>query len=377
MREAVRNAALPFIGRALSRPRTGDSQSILIMQPDHLGDILLSQPAVRWIRERYQDAFLTAVVGPWSEGAARRFWPVDNVISVEYPGFKRAGPGRPYDPYTGLRSAVNQLKGLHAGRAVVLRPDAWWAAWLAATVVPEVVGSDDPRVRPFTSAAVPVTDSAHAAVRAWEIAAGLDPTTDTAAPSPESAPIWISPSSTEIRAAEALLAKHKIAGPYVIVHVGSGAPVKEWPICRWRIVIATLTRDGLGVVCTGTRDEQRVVTELIEGIPNAHSIAGETDLGTLIAVLSHAVIALGPDSGPLHLAVATGTPTIHLFGPSDDVRYGPWGNPARHHVISAGMTCHRCGDLSLERLAGCGCMLGIQTGDVIAEARSMIENVDS
>ena len=46
-------------------------------------------------------------------------------------------------------------------------------------------------------------------------------------------------------------------------------------------------------------------------------------------------LVLGSDSGPLHLAVAVGAPTVHLYGPVPAAKFGPWGDPARHVVLTA------------------------------------------
>lgn len=102
------------------------------------------------------------------------------------------------------------------------------------------------------------------------------------------------------------------------------------------------------------------------------SLAGSTPLPVLVELLRGASVVLGPDCGPLHLAVGAGAPTVHLFGPSDPGRYGPWGDPARHVVVSAGWSCPRCGDLSMERRPGCGCMLAITPELVIDTTRWLL-----
>src|SRR5262249_22714655 len=60
-----------------------------------------------------------------------------------------------------------------------------------------------------------------------------------------------------------------------------------------------------------------------------------TTLGELAGLLAGARFALGMDSAPMHLATAVGTPTLRLFGPGDEVLYGPWGDPCLHRVARA------------------------------------------
>jgi heptosyltransferase-2/heptosyltransferase-3 len=100
---------------------------------------------------------------------------------------------------------------------------------------------------------------------------------------------------------------------------------------------------------------------------------GEFDLPELAAVVSRAALVVGSDSGPLHLAVARGTPTVHVFGPADPAKFGPWGPPKRHLVLTADVGCRPCGDLSRcqveEQLA---CMRGVSVEQVLGACRSLL-----
>jgi heptosyltransferase-2/heptosyltransferase-3 len=95
-----------------------------------------------------------------------------------------------------------------------------------------------------------------------------------------------------------------------------------------------------------------------------HVFGGRTTLGELAAIFERSLAVAGVDSGPLHLAVAVGKPTLHLFGPSDLSTYGPWGSPQSHRVIKEEMTCPKCGNLAPNRPAGCGCMVAIREEQV-------------
>src|SRR5690606_23855887 len=70
--------------------------------------------------------------------------------------------------------------------------------------------------------------------------------------------------------------------------------------------------------------------------------AGDTQIGTLAALFERALVVLGPDSGPLHLASACGAPTVTLFGPADPVEFGTWGPPDRHFVLTSSIGCRPC-----------------------------------
>ena len=76
----------------------------------------------------------------------------------------------------------------------------------------------------------------------------------------------------------------------------------------------------------------------------------DATVGQLAALLKRAQIVLGVDSGPLHLAVAQGTPTLQLFGPTDPRIFGPWGEPAQHVVLASTQRCPTCPAIPCGRL---------------------------
>ena len=107
----------------------------------------------------------------------------------------------------------------------------------------------------------------------------------------------------------------------------------------------------------------------------ALDLAGKTDFPTLGAVYERAALVLGPDCGSLHLAVAVGTPTVHLYGPADVAQFGPWGDPARHVALTADrrdIPCLGCGDLSPGRPPAPPCLTILESADVLAVADRLL-----
>jgi ADP-heptose:LPS heptosyltransferase len=104
-------------------------------------------------------------------------------------------------------------------------------------------------------------------------------------------------------------------------------------------------------------------------------LAGQTSLKELAQLMARASLAVGVDSGPMHMAVALGVPTLQLYGPTDPALYGPWGDPLRHRFIAAPYPCHPCGRLDFARPGpeGGPCMLAISPDTVVQQLSRLLE----
>ena len=84
---------------------------------------------------------------------------------------------------------------------------------------------------------------------------------------------------------------------------------------------------GARVAVFGRDDERPMALRLIDSIPPARRIdlVGQLDLLTASACLARCAFYVGNDSGLMHLAAASGVPTLGLFGPTQEALYAPWG----------------------------------------------------
>ncbi|MGA9351695.1 MAG: glycosyltransferase family 9 protein, partial [Anaerolineae bacterium] len=163
----------------------------------------------------------------------------------------------------------------------------------------------------------------------------------------------------------------------ICIHPGVGAPVKLWENAAWaQVADALAQRYGAKVILTGSVEESplcRAVAEQMTARPIV--AAGETSLGGLAAIMARCQLVLGVDSGPLHLAVAMGTPTVHLFGPVDSRAFGPWGDPAHHIVVTSEMDCIPCNrlDYAPAELDQHPCVRNITVEQVLEAAEGMMK----
>ncbi len=122
---------------------------------------------------------------------------------------------------------------------------------------------------------------------------------------------------------------------YVVLHPagaenpGSRMPSKRWPIRSWVEIVNWLASRGVGVVLSGSGAERSLCLEVAArsapGLDRISIVAGKAGLMESVAIVARAAAFVGPDTGMSHLAAATGTPTIAIFGPTNPGRYAPRG----------------------------------------------------
>jgi heptosyltransferase-1 len=112
---------------------------------------------------------------------------------------------------------------------------------------------------------------------------------------------------------------------YVVLSPAGGWRSKCWPPDRYG-ALCLKVRDTLGMRCVLNYGpgEDDLVSAVKAASGQADPIAFTGSLGQLMALLRNAVCTVGGDTGPLHLAVALGTPAVAIFGPTDPARNGPY-----------------------------------------------------
>lgn len=372
-RSRVRRALAILLNRWSPRPAAATAHGrLLLIRPDHLGDLLFLAPALHWLRQQAPEVPLTLMVGPW----ARPVLPAlagayDELLEVPFPAFER---GQRQGVAARWRLAW-QLGRALAGRgfaaALILRPDHWWGALVARLArIPVRLGYDTYETAPYLSRRLPLRYE-HAVARNLRLVGaflGQEPVLQ-----PSAHPLRFPVGAVDREAARRLLATVADRRPYVVIHPGAGAAVKLWEPTAWAAVARSLHARGATVLVTGGPGEEALTAAVVAAADGmAVDLGGRTAFGVLAGLLAQADLALGPDSGPLHLAVAVGTPTIHLFGPADPVLFGPWGDPSRHVVLRSPWACAPCGRLDWPDVPAHGCVRAIAPEQVLTQALTLL-----
>jgi heptosyltransferase-1 len=114
---------------------------------------------------------------------------------------------------------------------------------------------------------------------------------------------------------------------YIVVSPGGGWRAKCWPPDRFGELCRSI-RNSLGLRCVVNYGpgEEDLATAVLAASGDAGPLLYNAALDPLMALLRRATCIVGGDTGPLHLAIALGTPAVALFGPTDPARNGPYRN---------------------------------------------------
>ena len=190
-----------------------------------------------------------------------------------------------------------------------------------------------------------------------------------------SSPPRVGIDSTDAEAIDHILANAGLrpGDRMLAVHPGSGLAEahKRWGIDEYEAMLRAVSHPQVRPVFVGAGADVPLCETLSARLGGeVLSFAGQLSLSRSAALLARCAVVVGADSGVMHLAAAVGTPTICLFGPTDELRTAPFGAT---RILSANVECRPC----YPRLPhGCGspvCMSGISVARVVAEVNSLLE----
>jgi heptosyltransferase-1 len=149
-------------------------------------------------------------------------------------------------------------------------------------------------------------------------------------------------SDAEEKAAQAILADHGWqGGPYIVLIPGANWPNKRWPPRYFAQLAECFHQQGITSLIIGGPNDLTLAAE-IRGKAQVPllDLTGQTSLKQLAWILKKARVTVGGDTGPMHLSVAVGTPTVALMGPTDVNRNGPYGTG--HQALVTARSCAGC-----------------------------------
>jgi ADP-heptose:LPS heptosyltransferase len=162
--------------------------------------------------------------------------------------------------------------------------------------------------------------------------------------------------------------------PYAVIHPGAAYFTKRWAPEEFAAVAQWLREDrGIFPAIILGPDEADVAEEIREKL-RPHAILfepGKLDLSELIALISQAQIFVGNDSGPAHLAAASGRPTVVIFGSSNSSAWRPW--QTSHRIVQNDFPCNPCPGDRCYAFAEPRCILSVAVEQVQEACAALLD----
>jgi lipopolysaccharide heptosyltransferase I len=113
--------------------------------------------------------------------------------------------------------------------------------------------------------------------------------------------------------------------PFVLLNPGAAWPNKRWPPVYFAEVARELAkRHQLRSLVLWGPGEEPIARAVADASDNTAVVAPGTDIAGLVSLIKAAALMISGDTGPMHIAGASGTPLVGIFGPTDPGRNGPW-----------------------------------------------------
>jgi lipopolysaccharide heptosyltransferase II len=313
--------AVSALATALHAPRwsPGTLSRILAIKTDHIGDFLLSLPAVRDFVRREPGAKVGYVVGSENRVLAERVPWIHEVHVYDAKRYTRRG----------LPSEEGVLRGILArGWDLVIDLTNESASTMAALRRPSRHRRDigTYRLQQYLSGIGrrrgPLGEHV---TSVFYRALGLP------APDPI-VPEGILTTEADRAEAAALLARAWPGErPLVALHAGALWEFRRWPAARFAKIALDLEERGYSVAIVGGPNDREVSAAVAQaaGLAESRNLAGRTALPVLAAIFERAAAVVANDGGPMHLAAAQGAPVVGVFGPTAPTWFAPIGRTSR------------------------------------------------
>jgi heptosyltransferase-3 len=292
---------------------------ILLSRTDAIGDLILTLPVARSIKEAYPDYHITMLVSEYTEPLLEGEEYIDGVMTI---------PGRELGNYVEIKELSQLLKAGSFDVVVFFYPR--FSLTLAARMahIGRRIGTGY-RLYSFLLNERVKLHRKHSGKHELDLNYDLAKSIFPGLPHHE--PHLVVP-EPEISSAQSLLTKHGVdlSEPYVIVHPFSHGSSPNWSLENYLLLVRKLASTGVAVLITGSlRERQRLDSSFSavsqRGVVN---IAGETDLHQLKGLIKKAAMVVTSSTGPIHIATAVGTFAVGIYPPVaalSPVRWGPRG----------------------------------------------------
>lgn len=337
---------------------------ILVVRTDRLGDVILTLPLLPVLRSAFPGAHLGMLLRHYTGAIVEGNRFLDGIL-----WYDEAGKSVPF------LSMLGQIRRSRFDAVVVVHPTLRLALMMALSGIPIRIGSGY-RYYSFLFNRRVYEHRKDAKRHEAEYNLNLLAPLGCAIPGRESGVDFGIEVPADAGAVVARTLRESGIDPakgYIVVHPGSGGSAREWPMERFAELVHLLAGEGHGQIVLSGSAGERPKTEELRRLTGdlAVSMAGRFSIKELAALLKGAELCVAHSTGPLHLAVAVGTPVVGLYPQSTAMssrRWGPYTTRSRVLTPDRPADCTDCTDGR-----PCACMASIPAAAVAHAARGLLD----
>ena len=336
---------------------------ILLTRTDRIGDVVLSTPAIKAVRDKYLDAHIAFMVRPYAKDIVDGNPNLDEVII--------------YDKYGKHKSLLRtiifafKLRKKKFDLALMLHPTnrVHLIAYLAG--IPQRIGYDR-KLSCLLTKRIPHTKQEG---KKHELEYTLDILRSIGIVAKDKE-LFVPVHENDIEKIEKLLSEHHVDKNAALIAINPGAscPSKRWKEENFASLSDSLAgkykAEILIVSDQASMESAKKVASFMKCEPI--NLAGRTTIGELAALLSKCKLFISNDSGPVHIACAVETPVVSIFGRKDPGlsprRWGPTG--VKTAVFHKDVGCKEC--LAHNCNIGFKCLEAVTPEEVLAKAEKLL-----
>ena len=317
-------------------------KKILVFSFSFIGDAVLSTAVIQPLRRHFPDAHITFLVGPRAFDLLATDPNIDATLVYDNRG-----------EHAGWKGRLRLIKTLRLGKfdLVVNLRDSLVARCIGAKHWGMLRGDSN----------------RHAVTRYLEVLQRHGVDTTSAHPSLEL-------TEAERTAAHHFLAETGLASERLLIgiHPGGNWEYKLWDGKNYADLASILAeKRNARILLFAGPNERKLQTQVAEMMDVPPILVQTDDLRHLAALISACDVYIGNDTGPMHIAAAVGTPVVALFGSTNHIRSGPYGDT--HTVVQSGINlgcnpCHPGRNPGGCGVGHCEVITGIRVGQVLTAA---------
>jgi lipopolysaccharide heptosyltransferase II len=306
---------------------TAATRRILVLGRSHIGDCLLSTPAIRALRRRFPAASLDVAI-PRSN--------LDLLAANPYLDELIFRPRR--GDWAGKMRFARRVRRRGYDLVVSFQEKSLFYGWVArCSNAPHRISLHHPRTQAYYTITVPFGPRIHEVEKYLALARAVGCRVDGTSLD------LVTPASARTNVAR-FLRSQGLEDDMRFVGLTPGATKrqKRWPADRFAEAAAALIGElSLPAVVLGGRYDVRIAHAIAERMPARPIVlAGKTSLAETAALLERCRLLLTNDTGPMHMASALAVPVVAIWGPTSAEKFAPAGT--RSTVVRRDEPCPRC-----------------------------------